>query len=359
MVWTLVLMACMKGGLEPPVDARRVTAIEGIPSRVAFGSCARQGKPQPILDRIVAERPDLMVYLGDNVYLDTEHEGRMHAKYRRLLRRPEFGRLRAAVPTVATWDDHDLGANDANREYPKREASKAAFVRFWGLSETSDVLHRPGIYDVHEFTNGERTLQVIMLDTRWFLDPLQENPPDRQRAYDFPFKHDYQPDHDETRTILGEAQWAWLRTQLERPADLRLIASSIQFGHTYNGYESWNNRPHEKDRLQRLIRDTGAEGVVVLSGDVHWGELSRLEPAIVDYPLYDMTSSGLNQIWKSTEYNGNRVGEVVDEEHFGLLDVDWSVPDPTVRLRLMSMDGKALVDHAFPLSTLSPQSPKN
>ena len=37
-------------------------------------------------------------------------------------------------------------------------------------------------------------------------------------------------------------------SQLRRPADLRLIASSIQFGHTYNGYESWNNRPLQKDR---------------------------------------------------------------------------------------------------------------
>ena len=69
-----------------------------------------------------------------------------------------------------------------------------------------------------------------------------------------------------------------------------------------------------------------------LSGDVHWGEVSRMDPDIVEYPLYDVTSSGLNQIWDSTEYNANRVGSVVDEEHY-LLDVDSSQTDPTVRLR--------------------------
>ena len=206
---------------------------------------------------------------------------------------------------MATWDDHDFGDNDANREYPKKDVSKAAFMEFWGVPEDSPMRNRDGIYDAHEFTDGIRTVQLIMLDTRWFLDPMDENPPEYQRAYDYPFKHDYQPDYDEDATILGET-YGVVESQPRWSVDLRLIASSIQFGHTYNGYESWNNRPLQKDRMQRLIRDTGPPGSF-LSGDVHWGEVSRMDPTSWN-TLYDVTSSGLNQIWDSTEYNANRVG---------------------------------------------------
>lgn len=359
MVWLMFTLACMKGVISPPPEARRVQDVQVAPSRIVFGSCARQGKPQPILDVIVAQRPDLMVYLGDNVYLDTGRSWRVRAKYRRLLNKPSFRRLREAMPTAATWDDHDYGDNDANREFAAKQVTKDAFMEFWGVPEDSPMRNRDGIYDAHEFSDGARTVQLIMLDTRWFLDPVDENPPEYQRAYDYPFKHDYQPDTDDQTTILGEAQWAWLEEQLKRPADLRLIASSIQFGHTYNGYESWNNRPHEKDRMQRLIRDTQASGVLFLSGDVHWGELSRMDPEIVSYPLYDVTSSGLNQIWDSTEYNANRLGAVVDEEHFGMLDVDWSIDDPTLRLQILTLSGERAVDVTLKLSDISAQSSKN
>lgn len=40
---------------------------------VAFGSCASENKDQPILNSIAAKHNDLFVYLGDNVYGDTEN----------------------------------------------------------------------------------------------------------------------------------------------------------------------------------------------------------------------------------------------------------------------------------------------
>ena len=47
----------------------------------------------------------------------------------------------------------------------------------------------------------------------------------------------------------------------------RLIASSIQVVAEDHGWEKWMNLPHERERLYRLIRETGAEGMVFLSGD--------------------------------------------------------------------------------------------
>ena len=41
-------------------------------TRIALGSCADQDRPQPIWEAIVAQQPQLFLFLGDNVYADTE-----------------------------------------------------------------------------------------------------------------------------------------------------------------------------------------------------------------------------------------------------------------------------------------------
>ena len=360
MLALLMIVACVKVGSTPPVEAKHVSELQQLPSRIAFGSCARQSKDQPILDTIVGAKPDLMVYLGDNIYADTERPMRMRRRYWRLASKPEFQRLRSAVPTVATWDDHDYGRNNAGSELESKAESKAQFLDFWHTPKDAPERSRPGIYTHHRFASQGRIVQLIMLDTRWFRGPLLENPPRRHRAYDAPYKNEYQPDEDTKLTLLGAEQWAWLGERLREPADLRIIASSIQFGHSYNGYESWNNMPAERVRMQRLIADSGSDGVVFLSGDVHWGEISVLPPDIAGYPLFDVTSSGLTQLWKSTEFNDNRVGSVVTEEHFGLLEIDWETPDPRIGMRLIGLDGRILVQTSTTLSKLSvSQAPRN
>jgi alkaline phosphatase D len=122
------------------------------------------------------------------------------------------------------------------------------------------------------------------------------------------------------------------------PADLRIIASSIQFSHEYNGWESWTNVPNERQRMIDMIRATGAEGIMFVSGDVHWGEISRQDvPGL--YALWDVTSSGITETWPSVEPNRNRVGEVVRENNFGEIEVDWTAPEPRVTLRLFDVTG--------------------
>ena len=44
-------------------------------SRIAFGSCADQVKPQPIWDAILAYQPELFIFAGDNVYGDFHARG--------------------------------------------------------------------------------------------------------------------------------------------------------------------------------------------------------------------------------------------------------------------------------------------
>lgn len=314
-------------------------------TRIALGSCAKQDKPQPILDKVITQKPDLFIYLGDNIYGDTEDMALLRAKYAQLAAKKEFNALRRTCPLLATWDDHDFGANDAGRHYCCKDSSKAIFLDFWQEPSDSERRQHAGIYHSVYYGAEAQRVQVILLDTRTFRDDLLPN--DKKNGH----KNDYRPNENPDSTFLGEAQWAWLEAQLQQPAQLRIIASSNQFSHEYNGWESWTNVPQEQARLIELIRRTRANGVIFLSGDVHWGELSK-RPVEGGYPLYDLTSSGITQTWDSTEANRYRVGEVVRENNVGWLLLDWSKPDPELTFRLMDVKGRKRVEETIRLSTL-------
>src|SRR5688500_12956235 len=98
--------------------------------RFAFGSCARQERPQPIWDAVVEARPQLFTFLGDNIYGDTEDMAVLRQKYGLLGAQPGFRKLKATCPIRATWDDHDYGVNDGGAEYPKRRESQQVFLEF-------------------------------------------------------------------------------------------------------------------------------------------------------------------------------------------------------------------------------------
>jgi alkaline phosphatase D len=144
---------------------------------------------------------------------------------------------------------------------------------------------------------------------------------------------DYVPHTTSDSILLGEDQWQWLSQELKKPADLRLICSSTQFGIEYNGYEAWANFPHEQKRMIDLINDTKAEGVIFLSGDVHYGEISRFNNAD-GYPIYDITSSGITSTWDFPTLNVNRIEGPIMDNHFGLLTIAWD-QDPSIKIEII------------------------
>lgn len=328
---------------------RTVAEIDSVISRIAFGSCGHQDHDQPVLKTVVAKKPDLFIYLGDNIYGDTKDMNVLKAKYEKLGSKKEFQNLRSNIPTLATWDDHDYGWNDAGKEYEFKGRSKDVFLEFWNVSANSSRREHEGIYGSHSFSDQNRTVQIILLDTRTFRDPLKRNP--RKLPDGTPFKNAYQPDPSPNKTLLGEQQWNWLSDELKKPADLRIICSSIQFGHQYNGHESWTNLPLEQQKMVETIRDAKANGVVFISGDVHWGEISKRQFDDV-YPLYDVTASGLTMDWHNTEPNKYRVGEVWSKNHFGMLEINWSADDPEVTMQIIDVAGAVRNSHSVSLSEL-------
>jgi alkaline phosphatase D len=111
---------------------------------------------------------------------------------------------------------------------------------------------------------------------------------------------------------------------LREPAEIRVLLSGIQVLAEGHGWERWGNLPRERERLFALLRDTGATGVVLLSGDRHIGALYR-ETEGVPYPLTECTASGFTHTFRGVREAGpNRLGDPFTELHFGAVDIDWS-----------------------------------
>lgn len=319
-------------------------------TRILFGSCAKEFNPLPILNSVVADQPDAFVFLGDNIYADTTDMKVMQAKYDKLRSHRSFQSLRKACPILATWDDHDYGMNDAGASYPKRREAQKLFVEFWRDPPHSARRKRPGVYESQVFGPEGKRVQFLVLDTRYFRSPLAKGP---RRLVGGP----YTPSLDKSATMLGDAQWKWLEEQLRRPAEVRIIATSIQCVAEASGQETWSNFPLERKRLFDLIAKTRANGVVMISGDRHWAELSSTGKKTA-YPLFDVTSSSFNQIHKrgTPTKNDFRISPTTyHKENYGEINIDWNSKSPTISLRIKDLEGKTKIERTVRLDQLQHQ----
>lgn len=320
---------------------------EGEPAltRIAFGSCAHQDKEQPIWDRVNAWRPELFVFLGDNIYGDTEDMAVMRAKYGKLAAKPGFQTLLRQSQVIATWDDHDFGVNDGGHEYPKKAESRALFLDFWGVPADHPRRRNGGIYGSYVFGPPGRRVQVILPDNRTFRTPLlgySVEPAD---------KGQYIVNPDPAATMLGAAQWDWLEEELRKPADLRILASSTQVLPDAPGYEAWINFQADHQRLLDLIDFAQVENLIIISGDTHYAELSRLGERM-PYPLYELTSSGLTEVWPVFGPNRHRIAKAPLAPNYGRLTIDWDGPDPHVLLEVQMLDGTVAITERVPFAAL-------
>ena len=345
-------------------DAALPKAPEGLPlpgsdtviTKVLLGSCLDEEKgPSKALMSLPGENADLFLMVGDNVYGD--RDGRAYTNnqadldelkesFADLALREDFIKVRQSVPMMVSWDDHDYGANDSGKEFPFRGLAERIHEVFWGL-EDQDVGQWPGTYYARTFgPEGQRT-QVIMLDTRFFRSGL--TPTDDWGAKG---KERYIPAPDGSmQDMLGSVQWTWLENQLRQPADIRLIASSIQVMPTAHGFEAWSTMPEERQRLFDMIEKTNATGVVFLSGDRHTAFVYE-EDGILPYTANELTSSSLNVSFQSesSEVDVRQVGAGFAPENYGTVEIDWAAR--TLQLKIKDNEGATVRENLVQFSDI-------
>ena len=271
--------------------------------------------------------------IGDNVYGDVRSAELRELKeaYADQAAQAELAEARAAVPFLAVWDDHDFGMNNAGASFPHKAGSARLFHEFWQL--TPEPRESGGVYYSRIYGPAGKRVQIIMLDTRTFRSDLK-----RIRA-EPPHRAKYDPDDDTAKTMLGAVQWAWLEAEFGKPAEIRLLVSSVQVLAEGHSFERWGNLPRERDRLLSLIEATRAKGVILLSGDRHAGAFYKTTAAR-SYPLVELTSSSLNRPRGPSK--DSRTPELISDiyhlENFGLVTIDW--PSAKVRLSLLGVAGQ-------------------
>jgi len=331
------------------------TVFADAPSRILFGSCSHQDKDIPIFSSIIDDDPDVFIFLGDNVYGDTEDMSVLQNKYQKLGAKPGFKKLKEQAELIAIWDDHDFGVNDGGKNYPQKEASRQIMLNFWDEPKNSPRRTREdGIYTSYHYGEGDESIHVILPDLRWNRDDIahvtnDEYTRDREPKNMGP----YSVHSDASASMIGEKQWQWLEQELKKPARIKVIGSSLQLLADFTGWESWANFPSDRQRLFSLIKKHKVNGVVLISGDTHWGEVSYYDEGL-DYPLWEITSSGLTQEWKNVSPNKHRIGNFTSKVNYGALNIDWKKEDPVITLGLYDEAGDVLNEHRFRLSTLEP-----
>jgi len=313
---------------------------------LAFGSCVHQDRPQPIWEQVLNAQPDVFAFLGDNIYGDSDDPDVLAAKYQQLGAVSGFQQLQDQAQVVAIWDDHDYGRNDAGIEYPSKEASRQVMLDFWGEPMNSARRTRPdGIYTSYLFDHQGKRIQLILPDLRWNRTPLQEvTDPEQAALRESQNMGPYEVNLQSGATMLGEMQWQWLERQFDEPADLRIIGSSLQLLAEFTGWESWANYPADRQRLMQLLEQHADVPTLILSGDTHWSEISRVEHAGLSWPLVDITSSGLTEEWHAISPNRHRVGEAWAVANFGLLQIDWDADNRLqIEAVIRDVEGRDLI----------------
>jgi alkaline phosphatase D len=341
------LTTCLTvGGLKPDTEYWYRVKVDGIddrhqpvaykvrtapaqprPIRIAFGSCVRVqfDDRQHVFDAITALEPDLFLWLGDNIYADSDSEAAHLDMYGRQRAVESLQPLLRSVPQLAIWDDHDFGYNDSDRTNPVKGMTLRLFRQWWA-NPAAGTPDTPGVF----FKHGFGPIDIFMLDGRYYRDKPSDP--------DTPGK-----------TMLGAGQKAWLKRELKASrATFKILASGTGWSAAEHEGDSWAKYLHERDEILDYIRDNRITGCFGISGDVHMGEANCVPWSEKGgYDFYDLVSSGLAQTLSPKFIDQNPEVRLrapwVGSANFGLLEFSFA-PEPVVEMSVRNIMGGAVWD---------------
>jgi len=246
----------------------------------AFGSGAyvnqkQYDRPKPyggdyeIYTSIYKKHPDFMLWGGDNVYLrEADYYSRtgILARYTYHQSLPELQPLFGSVHNYAIWDDHDYGPDNSDRSFINKDLTLEAFKLFWA-NPSYGVMDKPGTTTFFKWND----VDFFLLDDRYYRSP---------------------DNRENTRKVeFGEDQIEWLMDALSfSKAPFKIIVTGGQILNPLPEWETYSMFPEEKNELLNKIKAEGITGVVFLTGDRHFTEISKMKRHGT-YPLYDFTIS--------------------------------------------------------------------
>ena len=294
--------------------------------KIAFGSCSHQHDGEQMWAEVLQQKPNLWMWIGDNIYADTHNMDSMKMFYAIQKSHPDYQKMLKAMSIIGTWDDHDYGVNDGGKYFSKKNESKEKLLEFLDVPAKAEVRKHAGVFQSYTYGSGKQKIKIILLDTRSFRDTLAGS-----------IENDNGYGANADGDILGDEQWSWLENELQTSdAKLHIIASSIQFLSNQHNFEKWGNFPKARQRMFDLLERLKPVNAFFVSGDRHIAEISKIKLAGLKYPLYDFTSSGLTHTWseQSKESNALRIGDLIIQKNYGLINVDWRKKGPLVTLQV-------------------------
>ncbi|MES2526380.1 MAG: alkaline phosphatase D family protein [Bdellovibrionota bacterium] len=248
-------------------------------AKIALISCTRDTKAEfqaPMWQALVDSNPDLIFLLGDNVYVDDEtteihdplSEVRLWRRYVETRLTLDLFHMPELIPTLATWDDHDYGLNNAYGETPYRVASTHVFKTLFAQDAIMpEVTWGPGVA-VSFSAYGQR---FYLMDSRSFrTEPLVG------------------------KEHWGSAQDEWMLGSLSTSHQPGWILSGSQI---FGGYrEGWGFEKTHPELLKKILsRLSKIEAPVLFgSGDVHYSEIMKIESELLGYETFEITSSSMH-----------------------------------------------------------------
>ena len=311
--------------------------------RFAAGSCAYINEPEydrpgtpygaeyEIFGAIHDQAPDFMLWLGDNVYFrEPDWNSRTGALHRYTHDRalPEMQPMLGSMHHYAIWDDHDYGPNNSDRGYWMKNVTLEIFGLFWA-NPSFGTEEMPGAITYFNWNDAD----FFLLDNRFYRSP-----------------NDLQ---GENKTILGVKQRQWLMDNLvSSRATFKFVVMGGQFLNDVHMHETYQNYGFSAERREIIdfIHAHRVTGVIFISGDRHFSELSRMEseagPVIYDLTLSPLTAGPYTR--GDQEENSYRVpGKVYVGRNFGLLEVSGARREREVHIRVLDPAGREVWTHTI------------
>ena len=288
-------------------------------TRIGFGSCNDQSLSQKFWQNIQSYKPDIFLQIGDNIYGSGDDLYNLAEAYKSLKNNIYYSNFSLNTKIIGIWDDHDYGINDGGKNYKYKYESKELFLRFFDVKKSDERNYRDGLYKEYILNYKDKSIQIILLDTRFFKSDFKLT--DQRNAKG---KERYIADYSKNKTILGYKQWIWLEEKLSQKFDIRIIVSSFQVLPLDHGWEKWANFPLEQKRLYSLVKKITSSDTLIISGDRHFGAIYKKQ-LNKRASIYEITSSSLNKPlkFKISEQDSMQLGELISEENFGLISIDW------------------------------------